>query len=507
MSPRIHDAKVDRYSRDVLQRAADLARDRLLSPAARQNAIDALAAEKEAMLRRDFEAGRITRDQFDGGATALDGVGGELGEIRQAANLAKTLLGSPDAARRLARNPLLFTSDVFHNATLTAATADGQSVHIRFGTHGGLENRAANPSADGFPFPGTKWVEGDVVIGDRVYSFVDSYTDNFKVDTDAKGRPVALRFRGEVEVKRANADLLASGREKWSARRPPTRSEGRAVLELSIPLRASGGAKASYGLPGMGFEDRNFALSASGGTVTVRPAGGGAAKTLNLADGFGQLEAGSYKNVPRDLPAVYTFAQGQRIDTAQVFARALAHEPQAVLGLLVPGSPLHREVVAVAGGAAPSPHLAQRVDGHVRARAQLDADLRRAAAPVIVRHLGGALLPKSPEGRTTSTQFEGRLLREDLAGRLISRLMGRAVDEAGALDAAGVFRSYENKVKDLFVKNPDFVDPVAVLNVNHVPLYMDGRDKPALLERRTDLLFDARAGAFAIGFQEVFHDE
>lgn len=509
MSTRIrHDRRVDDYSRAVFERAAKLAKDPRLSVADRKKRLDEFARAKETQLRRDFNSGRIGRDQFDGGPTALDAGGGELAEIRGATELAKTLLGSPDAVKKLRQDPLLFTSDVFHNVTLTGTAEGGHSVHLRFGTHGGLENRAGSPNADGFPFPGTKWVEGDLVVGDRVYSFVDTYTDNFKVDKDDQGRPVALRFRGEVDVKRLAADPLRSGREKWSARKPPTASEGRALVEFTLPLHASGGGGAKYGAAGIGFEDRNFALASTGGKISIQPLGRpGPATALTLREGVGQLEAGQYKNVPRAMPAVYTFAQGQRIDTARVFGRALAAEPRAVLALLAPGSALHRDVSQVAAGGRAAADLAGRVDADIRARSQLDPELRRQAAPVIVRHLAGEILPAARSDRTTSTQFEGKLLADDFASRLISKAVGAALDEAGVLDANGVFTSYEgSKARDLFERNPDLVDPVAVLNVNHVPLYRDGAKDPALLERRTDLLFDTRAGAFAIGFQEVFHE-
>ncbi|MBI3180637.1 MAG: hypothetical protein HYZ28_00590 [Myxococcales bacterium] len=501
-----HDSAVDAYSREVFRKAERLAKDPRLSVSERQRRLEAFAAEREVALAKDFRSGRISRDQFDGGTTALDGPGGELGEIRQAARLAKELLGGSNAAKKLGQNPLTFTSDLFHNLTLTGTSDSGRPVHLRFGTHGGLETRAQNPQGDGFPFPGSKWVEGDVVVGDRVYSFVDTYTDNFKVDLGPDGKPAAIRFRGEVEVKRLSADVLTPSADKWTARKSPTQPEGRATVEFHIPLTSPGGETARFGLPGLGYEDTNHALAAKGGTITIRPAGNGPAEVLKLGEAAGQLEAGVYRNVPRQVQAAYKFAQGQQLDTSKVFERALSAEPREVLRLLEPGSALAKEVEEVVAGQPPTADLARRVDAKVCERSKSSPHLRRLAAPLLVRHLGGMALPRLEE-RKTSTQFEARLLSEDFASRLISRLAGRLLDAAGALGPDGKYHSYEgNALLELLERNPDLVDPVAVLNVNHVPLFRDGAKHPALLERRTDLLFDVRAGKFALGFQEVFHD-
>lgn len=502
-----YNRRVDQYSREIFRRAEQLAKDPSLAPAEKQRQIALLEQSQVQKLNRDRQAGRVSVDQFDGGPTALDGAGGELGEIHQAARIAIDLLGTAEGAKKLKQCSLFFTSDAFQNLTLTGAADDGRSVHLRMGTHGGLEGRKDNPTGDGFPFAGNKWVEGDVVVGDKVYSFVDHYTDNFKLDLGPDGRPTAIRFRGEVEVKGLTTQVLTPGSEKWSARLPPTRSEGRALLEMTIPLSATSGNTVNYGLKDFGFEDVNRALSASGGTLTITPSAGGPAQTLKLSKAAGQLETGTYQNVPRAVPAAYRFVQGQQIDTAKVFSRAIAQEPEAVAALLVPGSELQMQVQKLNPGQRPSPELAQRVDKSIRERSGSDPALRRTAAPLVVRYLAGAILPDAIKEQKTSTQFATKLLSEDLASRLISSVADKALDAAGELSADGTYTSYEpGALLDLLEGNPDLVDPVAVLNVNLVPLYLDGRTTPAQLERRTDLLFDERAGKFAIGFQEVFHD-
>lgn len=499
---------VDRYSQQILDEARRLAADETLSPPQRRRCVLALQAKLEDRLETDHDAGRISRQQFDGGTHHLGAVGGELQEIRAAAKLAVEILAEPSAAAKLAKTPLLFTSDVFHNTTLTADTTDGRMVHMRFGTHGGLELRDRAPDADGFPFAGSKWVEGEVVVGDKVLSFVDMYTDNFKVDLGDDGRPVALRFAGEVDVKALSADILTSGKEKWTAGRPATEPRGRAILELSIPLQAAGGETKKYGVFNVGYFDKNFALTGKLGSITITPLDApGAKETIQLAGSAGALEEGQFRNVPKALPAAYSFAQGQRIDTSKVLAQALADAPADLAPLFGEGTALRAQLDAVIAGGEPHPALAGMLDRNLVARARLDPALRRLAAPALIKHLGARVLPESSK-RTTSTQFEARLLADNFAAKLVNQVLGRAIDAAGIQDPDGTFHSYEPHFADILRKNADHVDPVAVLSNNHVPLWRQTSKGmvQSMLERRTELLFDEKAGAFLLGFQEVFHE-
>jgi hypothetical protein len=270
------------------------------------------------------------------------------------------------------------------------------------------------------------------------------------------------------------------------------------MLELSFAVRALGGETRRYGALGMGFLDRNFALTAAGGSISVRALDGGSGQIIELAQGFGQLEEGQLRNLPRAVPIAYDFVQGQRIDTARLLARARADE---LLPLVPPSSSLRGELERLGGRTVPA-ELAERVDADVRARAGSDPGLRRRAAPVLVAHLARAALPERAGDRTTSTQFAARLLAESCAGRVVGEILGAAVREAGQLDGRGVFHRYP--------AHDELVDPVAILDVNDVSLWRarrGGRFSRARLERRTVLLFDAGAGAFLMGFQEVFHDE
>ena len=421
--PPRYQPSVDRYSQQILDEARRLAADGTLSPPQRKRRVRELQTKLEDRLETDRAGGRISQRQFDGGARKLVAVGGELGEIREAAKLALQILAEPGASAKLAKTPLLFTSDVFHNTTLTADTTDGQMVHMRFGTHGGLELRDRAPNADGFPFAASKWVEGEVVIGDRVLSFVDMYTDNFKIDLGDDGRPVALRFEGEVDVKALSADVLTSGKDKWTGAKPPTESQGRAALEFSIPIVAAGGDTKKYGVFNVGYFDKNFALAGEGGTITLTSLEApGAKQTIQLAASAGSMEEGQFRNVPSALPAAYSFAQGQRIDTSKVIAHALATAPADLAPLFTDGTVLRSQLDdVIAGGEAP-PALAAMLDRNLVARARLDPQLRRFAAPVLVEHLGGCVLPK-PTSRTTSTQFEARLLAEGFAAKLVNQVL------------------------------------------------------------------------------------
>ena len=507
--PTSYSPRIDRYSQEIIEKAIDVAKDRSLTPAQRQNCIQELEQQLVDRLETDFKAGHIGRNQFDGGIHRLAGPGGEMGEIRRATELAVDLLSRPNAAARLRRVPSMFTSDIFHNATMTGEASDGRMVHVRFGTHGGLELRDREPTADGFPFPGSKWVEGDIVVGDKIYSFVDEYTDNFKIQLDDSGNPTAMLFKGEVDVKAFAPEILQAGSDKWSAGMPATQSKGRALIEMTIPLTSNPGKTELYGALDIGFSDKNFALSATGGSIVIRPLDDNrtvASEEIQLSEAAGAMEEGQYRNVPSALPPAYSYVQGQRLDLVGLLDHALTSSPEDLLPLY-PRGKLQRELRSVMAGATPSADLATQLNADLLARAKRDPALRRLAAPILIRHLANAGLPK-PGEQTTSTQFAGRLLSESLAGKLVSTIVGRAIDEAGSLDASGAFTSYEEGLVDLLTKNRDFVDPVAVLNVNHVTMWRITPEgtKQSLLERRTNLLFDEKAATFLIGFQEVFHE-
>src|SRR5262245_5309293 len=225
-----YDPQVDLLSQRVFETARDLAKDGALTADQKRDLLLERSAEIEAELSRLAQAGKVSPEQLDGGAHHLGaGPGGELGEIRAATKLALAILAEPDAAKKLDRNALLYTSDVFHNLTLTGESSAGKMIHLRFGTHGGLELRDRAPAAEGFPFPGSKWVEGDVVIGDRIFGFVSGYTDNFKVRLDDTGKPIALEFKGLVDSKKIGAHVLEKSAAKWTSARPATEPAGQAL--------------------------------------------------------------------------------------------------------------------------------------------------------------------------------------------------------------------------------------------------------------------------------------
>ena len=511
----------DRYSQRLFDEARRLARTPGLDADARQAALAQMARALDEQLARDHAAGLISQAQYDGGPYILDDVGGERGEIAQAARILQPILARPDAARILGRRSLLFTSDLFYNTTFTGETGDGRMVHLRFGTHGDLALRARAPAADGFPYRASKWVEGSLVVGNRMFAFVDLYTHSFRVDVDGDGVPVALRFRGLVTTQAVTVDVLSPGPDKWTAGRPASPSTGRALVAFHIPVTAAGARAKTYGLAGMGFVDRNFALEASGGSIDITtaltgdmagPEQGappadetGPHERIELGAGFGALEEGQFRNLPERLPPAYSYAQGQRLDTVRLLAEALRTAPAPLVSLF-PAGPLRDALDAVLAGAPPPADLAARLDADLRARARRDTRLRRAAAPILLAHLGPSLLP-APADRAVSLRFEGRLLSRSLPARLASIAIGALMDEAGRLHPSGAFESYETGFMDILRRNPDLVDPVAMLANNHVLLWraVGSGFRRHLVERRTVLLFDTRAAAFLLGFQEVFH--
>jgi hypothetical protein len=140
-----YDPTVDALSDRIFEAARRLARSRL-GARARRERIRREAEELERRLSELHADGSISREQFDGGPGRNGAVGGELREIGAATALALELVGLPDAERRLRRSALFYTSDVFHNVTLTGESSGGEAVHLRAGTHGGLELRHRAPA-------------------------------------------------------------------------------------------------------------------------------------------------------------------------------------------------------------------------------------------------------------------------------------------------------------------------------------------------------------------------
>jgi hypothetical protein len=484
---------IDGLSREVMAKASYFAGDPSLTAAQKQERVREFAAQAEATLVAAHTAGAVSDDQYDGGETAVEGAGtgGELAEIRAARDLAVELMKT-DAGRKVLvdrGDGKLYSSDAFQNTTLTATASDGRSVHLRMGTHGGHENRAQNPMGDGFPFPGSKWVEGDIVVGDKIYSFTDPYTDNFKVITDASGKPTALQFKGEVEVRTVGAEKLPTGDEKWGGRIAERPAEGTAKISFQLPLTSGEGVEKTYGVDKFNYVDKNYAISLSStSTSTITIEQNGASETIALSEGTGGLEVGKYNNMARLFPPAYHFVQGQQLDSLAILKKALSEKPGDVLAILPADSGLRRELANVINnGGQVNDDLASRINHFLLVRSQQDSEesleLRRSVGALFARNLDVDVLSGNVK---TSTQFEGTILASgDRVG------MG----DAGSQSANEGFKSYEN---------PEDLDPLAVLNVNHVPLQIDG-SSPALLERRTVIIYDPNLKSYTLGFQEVFH--
>jgi hypothetical protein len=532
----------DQLSEQLAEKARWLDRSRMAGTITPDGQIAALHEKKEellAELKGAYESGKISERQYRGDSKRLDlsRPGGEVGEILRVTDIYSAALKKVGAlANFTVKDDFLFSTDIFHNVTVTAQSADNKMVHMRFGTHGGYELRDRVPNAMGFPFVGSKWVEGDLVFGNKIYSFVDPYTDNFKVDLGPDGKPAALRFRGEVLVKSIKPQVLPTGKGKWSEGLSATQAEGRAILEFSLPISSHGGDKpAKEGMLGMGFIETNFALSGNKGDISIAEldAAGkpGVAQKISLATLTGQVEQGQMVNTPKDIPAVYRFVQGQPIEFAKLVESLVTSSPKDLLPLF-PKERRQNELgwqssrpwlegwIATGGQFKPvgwtseltAKQLAAELHGDLMQRAIDDPDLKRQVASFIAEHFSEVSLG---DRLFTSTQWAAKFLKNGLLAKIGGRFLDGFMDAAGRVHLTRTspdptYENYEKKPLEKLRENEDFIEPLVALNVNSVPMVRQGssgKEHVHALERRTVLLFDKEAGQFLIGFQEVFHDK
>lgn len=507
-----YNRKVDGLSNKVFKKARDLARRGNLpiigKPLAEQKEKLSKYANKLILQLNDaYKKGEINEEQYNGGKYKVEnGPGGELGEIITSRELGSKWLESP---KKLKQSRILLISDKFYNVTLSGNTNDNQFIHLRFGTHGGLEFREDNPNGNGFPFPGNKWVEGALEIGDTVYRLGSNYTDNFKVDLDEKKNPVQMRFHGLVEKRKISVTELPVTKDKWSKKLPQSKAEENAILEFTLPLASQTKEVHSYPFLITKFEDQAFAISSPGGKIKITDPSSNKQEVLELKESIGQVEAALYNPGLKLIPGAYTFVQGQALNTVNIFRKVLTQNPKELLPILEPNTSLYEKVINVLNGNPPDEFLAHDLNIFTREKAGMDSGYRRKIAQIIANNINDASLPFKTENKTTSTQFEGKVLWEGLLGKGMNLLTSPVVDESGYLTTDGTFHSYghENKILDYLTKIPDYIEPVAVLDNNYVKLYTEGKKDPSLLERRTVLLFDDKLKQFCIGFQEVFHEK
>lgn len=497
-----YDWNTDQMSRAVFDYARTLASGDNDLPS-NLAAIDQFTQEKEKELIQLWKEGEITREQYDGGPLSLRQPGGELGEVQIAARLAKDFLADPTKLDQMTQDPWFFTSDIFHNLTLIGQTADGSLVHLRMGTHGGLEYRSQNPRGDGFPLAGSKWVEGSLVLGGKIWSFRSLYTDHVDLVAGSDGRTVRVKLDGLWDTKDGKPQALAQSPQKWSQRMEATPSAEKVRVQVDLMVTSHGdGHPTDFGVAGLGYSESNYALQIESGTITIDHPDGPITHDL-VTGGYGQEEVGLYYKVPRALPVVYDLAQGQAIDTQGIVANLLTQNPRKLDGYLA--EPLKSQVTASLRRGTLDIALIEKIDAAIRELAMHNVKKRWELGQIFAAALDQAKVPMAGEKRATTTQFMARLLADDPASRLVSSVLAKAMRYAGSLTADGDLAVFRLDLSVLNNTNP-WLDPLVVLDNNYVPLYADGFSQaPALLERRTVLTFDRQNRTFAVGFQEVFH--
>ncbi len=492
-----HSAKADLLSHTLERRANTVARTPQLSRSEKTARIKGLTAEAEKKLNIMRASGRLSNDQYDGSGVAgtLATTGGELGEIYRASGRALALIDSASPAKLI--GAILYDSHRFDNWTMTGQTASGEGFHLRLGSHGGDQEVEPGDSAEGFPFSGGKWVEGELILGGRAYGINNRYPDCMEIKRDDAGTPVAVKIRTRASMRELGCETIEDGGAAWRERRAETGSGKEFLLEMEFPLAAGGGDKKFFGAAGIGFRDQNYGFELEGGTVTLTAVDdddqlSGAPVTHSIDSGFGAWEVGQFTNVPRSPEAAYRYVGGQHLDLDATILRLEQRNPAAVAALC-------QDLGIEASGA-------DRLAAVLGAISSMNRDMREQTARLIATAVReGAFV--TTNARTSAVQFEGKTLNQGAAGRVMSLLtLRRVMDEAGAIDSAGNFASYEkNQLLDPLIRNPQIVEPLAIVSSQDVPLYEDG-EQTGMLERRTVILYDHEAGKFGIGFQEVFHD-
>lgn len=497
--------QADRLSRMIFEKARSVARE-FYDLQARTAAIEEFRLMQENALLHMLQNGQITRTQYDGSALSWRHPGGELGEIGEATQLAKVFLADATKMDQLEQDPWFFTSDIFHNVTLTGETDDGQLFHLRIGTHGGLEYRESNPRGDGFPLPDTKWVEGSLIVDGRIWTFRSFYTDNVRLIAHEDGQRVDIVIDGYWNAKDSLPQALSRSPDKWSERRKETPIIGKQRIRINLALTAHGnGHPSDYGVLGLGYAESNYGLQIQNGQIIVDEKGYQTKYELNTI-GFGQEEIGRYYRVPRAIPTVYDLVQGQALNIQPVIAEILGRNPHAFDPYL--NESLRQRLVAQTRDGGLEETIVENIDQSIRNLAQTNPTKRWELAQIIAPRIFQAKVTTANNSRVTTTQFMARLLAEDPASRLMNAIIAKAMRSAGTYSDEGTFKDFPVDYGVLENTNP-WLDPLTVLECNYVPLNYDGSqgDQPALLERRTVLSFDRYSGYFTLGFQEVFHEK